>query len=95
MLPTRLARHLTTPRAGPSSLARSLHATRTRLDLDRSSTSTSKPRGEDIPARLIGTREEIERKKNEAREKYKEQLDRRMKEWVISLGLVRRSIGGC
>ena len=79
MLATRLLRPLTLPRAGPSNLVRSLHASTSRLDLDRSSTAAP-PRGEDIPARLIGTREEIERKKQLARDKYKEQLEKRMKE---------------
>lgn len=82
----RLSRPLALPRAGPSSaLRRRLHAAPIRLDLDRSaaSASSSTSQGEDIPARLIGTREEIERKKALARDKYKAQLEKRMKEWVL------------
>jgi hypothetical protein len=83
MLIPRLSRSLALPLAGPSlGLRRGFHVAPIRLDLDRSaaSASSSTPQGEDIPARLIGTREEIERKKVLARDKYKAQLEKRMKE---------------
>lgn len=41
------------------------------------------PEAQDVPQQLLGSRQEIERKRVAAEEKYAEKLKQRMAEWVL------------
>jgi hypothetical protein len=43
-------------------------------------TATDLPEAQDVPQQLLGSREEIARKRREAEEKYAEKIKRRMEE---------------
>lgn len=68
----RLTRPLAQTRAQPFSLS----AIRWK-NLD---TATDLPEAQDVPQQLLGSREEIARKRREAEEKYAEKIKRRMEE---------------
>lgn len=75
-----------------SRLPRSLRATRTlprthaqpfslsAIRWKNLDTATDLPEAQDVPQQLLGSREEIARKRREAEEKYAEKIKRRMEE---------------